>query len=138
MNHTEPTQPTRSARARRGAKGRGSFATARVTVSWTARTHDGAPLLAPRDFELTRELAAGQNDAWARPDDFGFNWLEALSSAHCHEVVLTARPGDNLSAKHVVLELAEQLTFKLAEHQPLIRVLFLPSTSAPRAFRNHA
>jgi len=107
-------------------------------VSWTAKNHDGAPLLAPSEFELTRELAAGPNHAWTCADASGFNWLEALSSARCHEVVLTARLGDNLSAKHLVLELAEQLTFKLAEHQPLVRVLFLPMTSAPRAIRNHA
>ena len=138
MNHSEPTQPFRTARARRGAKGRESFATARVTVSWTAKNHDDAPSLAPSEFELTRPLATGQNHAWTSADDFELDWLDALSSARCHEVVLTARLGDNLSAKHLVLELAEQLTFKLAEHQPLIRVLFLPSTSAPRAFRNHA
>ncbi|HEX2674656.1 MAG TPA: hypothetical protein VHM25_27460, partial [Polyangiaceae bacterium] len=134
MNHSETTQPIRTARARRGAKGRESFATARVTVSWTAKNHDGAPPLAPPEFELTYELAAGQDHAWTSSDDFEVNWLEALSAARCHEVVLTARLGDNLSAKHLVLELAEQLTFKLAQHQPLIRVLFLPSTSAPRAF----
>jgi len=65
------------------------------------------------------------------------DWVEALSSARCHEVVLTARLGDNLQAKHLVLDLAERLTFELTEHQPLIRVLFLPSTNE-RAVHIHA
>ena len=138
MNHSEPTQSIRTARTRRGAKGRESFATARVTVSWASSNHDGAPLMAPTELELTCELGAGPNRAWICSDDFGLNWVEALASARCREVVLTARLGDNLPAKHLVLELAEHLTFQLSRHQPLIRVLFLPPTSAPRARRNHA
>jgi hypothetical protein len=138
LNHSEPTQPIRTARTRRGAKGRESFATARVTVSWTASNHDGAPLLVPGEFELTCPIAATHSHAWTRSDDFGFNWVEALSSARCREVVLTARLGDNPSGKHLVLELAERLTLELTQHQPLIRVLFLPPTTAQRARRNHA
>lgn len=137
MNHSEPTPLIRRARARRGAKGRESFATARVTVSWSANNHDGMPPLTPTEFELMRKPSADRNQLWNCSDDFEIDWLQALYSARCHEVVLTARLGDDIGAKHLVLELAEQLRFKL-EHQPLIRVLFLPSTSAPRAFRNHA
>jgi len=138
LNHSEPTQPIRASRARRGAKGRESFTTARVTVSWTPKNHDGASVFAPPQLELTRELDAGPNRSWTCSDYFGFDWVDALSSADCREVVLTARLGDNIPAKHLVLELAEHLTFKLTEHQPLIRVLFLPSSDAPRAVRNHS
>jgi len=138
LNHSEPTQLVRTPRARRGSKGRARSTTARVTVSWSSGTQDGSPILAPTKVELTRELDAAGDRAWTCADGFEMNWVEALSSAACREVVLTAELGDNLSAKHLVLELAEHLTFKLTEHQPLIRVLFLPTRGAPRTIRHHA
>jgi hypothetical protein len=92
----------------------------------------------PTELELIRELDAGSSRSWTCADDYEFDWLEALSAARCREVVLTARFGDNVPAKHLVLELAERLTFQLTDAQPLIRVLFLPTLSPSRRVHNHA
>ncbi len=78
------------------------------------------------------------NRTWTCSEDFGANWVEAISSARCSEVVLTARLGNDVPARHLVLELAELLTFSLTESHPLIRVLFLPAANAPQDTRNHA
>jgi hypothetical protein len=138
LNHSEPTQPIRTTRTRRGAKGRESLTTARITVSWTPGLHDGAPLVSPTEVDLVRELHAGSGHSWTCADDFDFDWLEAVSAARCREVVLTARFGDNVPAKHLVLELAERLTFQLTDAQPLIRVLFLPTVGPSRRVHSHA
>jgi hypothetical protein len=111
---------------------------ARLTVAWTPGHHDGASRLAPTEVELVTRLEADSNRIWICPDSIGANWLEAIASARCSEVVLTARIGDDLSVKHSVLELAERLTFRLTESQPLIRVVFVPAASAPRGQRSHA
>ena len=105
-------------------------------VTWTPGHHDGAPQLAASHFELIAEPSESSN--WTCTGDSDSSWVESLSAWRCSEIVLTARLGDNLAAKHRVLELAEFLTFKLAGSQPLIRVLFLPAASAARPVRNHA
>jgi hypothetical protein len=111
---------------------------ARVTVAWTPTNDAGAPNVTPTEIELVSEPDAEPNRTWVCPQSFGSNWVEAISSAHCREVVLTARLGNNLPAKHLVLELAELLTFRLAESQPLIRVRFLPTIDAVHGERSHA
>jgi hypothetical protein len=111
---------------------------ARVTLACTPGRHDGAPRIAPTELELVVGLAGDSNQTWTCLESHGANWVEALSSARCSEVVLTARIGDDFAAKHLVLELAELLTFKLTESQPLIRVLFVPAQSATPGQRSHA
>jgi len=135
LNHSELAQPARRPRARRGADLRERFTAARVTVTCTPGNHDCAPELAPGQFELVAGPSA--NSSWTCTGGLASNWLESLSAFRCREVVLTARLGDDATAKHRVLELAEFLTFKLSDSQPLIRVLFLPALSTPRATRNH-
>jgi len=138
LNHTEAAQPIRTTRAHRGAKGPRSSSTASVTLSWIPATYDGARVPAA-EIELTRQLDRRTSRPWICSDDAEFDWIAELSSAQCNEVVLTARLGDNLAAKHIVLELAELLTFRLAATQPLVRVLFLPiSSSAPAVHHHHA
>jgi hypothetical protein len=87
---------------------------------------------------LVAEREPAPNRAWTCPKNFGSNWVDAISPARRSEVVLTARLDDDASAKHLVLELAELLTFRLSESKPLIRVLFLPAASAARGPRGHA
>ncbi|HKO52951.1 MAG TPA: hypothetical protein VJV79_34820 [Polyangiaceae bacterium] len=142
MNQVELAHPSRRPRARRPAAetkqrripSRSDAINARVSVAWTSSEGTGTPGLAPTEIELVAGLAP--NRAWTCPQNFGSNWVEAIASAHCNEVVLTARLGDNLAAKHLVLELAELLTFKLTESHPLIRVRFLPT--ATRGQQSHA
>ena len=107
-------------------------------LAWTPGLHDAAATLGPTQFELVGEFAAAAGTRWTRPGCVGSTWVDALSSARCREVVLTARLDDDVPGKHLVLELAEFLTFRLSESQPLIRVRFLPTTSAPLRSRSHA
>jgi hypothetical protein len=113
----------------RGATDRADAA--RVTVAWTPSNSnfDGAPNPAPTELELVAGLDAAPSTVWTCRQRFGADWVQAIASARCSEVVLTARLGDDLPAKHRVLELAGLLTLELAETQPLIRVRFLPTIS---------
>jgi len=110
---------------------------ARLTVSWTT-DHDGAPGSAPIEVELVAESESAPNRTWTCSESFGSRWVDALASARCSEVLLTARLGNDLPAKHLVLELAQLLAFTLTDSQPLIRVRFLPTTSGARVARRHA
>ena len=107
--------------------------TPRVTVTWTPA--NDAPS-APTELELVAELAG--TTTWSCGGHFESDWVRALASARCSEVVLTARLDDDQPAKHLVLELAELLTLELAATQPLIRVRFLPTSSKRRGARSHA
>jgi len=107
-------------------------------VAWTPANHDGASRPARTELELVAGEEATANSTWSCPESFGSNWVEAISSARCNEVVLTARIGSDVSAKHLVLELAELLTFRLTESHPLIRVLFLPTAQTPHSVRSQA
>jgi hypothetical protein len=109
---------------------------ARVTVAWTASNHDSAPSLAPTEVELVAPLEAAATAKWTCGERFASNWLQTITAARCSEVVLTADLGDDLNAKHRVLELAELLTFELAATQPLIRVRFLQTRSEHRRGRS--
>jgi hypothetical protein len=137
LNQTELAEPARKGRAR-GVATEPERVTARVTVAWTPSKHGGPSDLAPAEIELVSRLNADSNCTWICAPSFGSNWLEAISSAHCQEVVLTARIGNDMPAKHLVLELAELLTLELTEGQPTIRVRFLPPANAARGARTHA
>ena len=130
MNQPQLAQPARRRRALRSASAPEGFKPARVTVAWTPSRQDGEPQRATIEVELVAGVEATVTSAWLHPQGVGPNWIEALFSAQCSEVVLTAWIGPDLAAKHRVLELAEFLTFKLAATQPLIRVLFLPAKGA--------
>jgi hypothetical protein len=130
--------PAQRHRAQPTAGASAAGAAARVTVTWTASNHEGVSGAARNEVELVAALESAASRTWTCPESFGSNWLDALCSAGCNEVLLTARVGSDSSAKHQVLELAELLTFTLAESQPLIRVLFLPSAPEPRRVRSHA
>ena len=130
MNQPELAPPARRLRARQVENAAQRFVPARVTIAWTPSRHDGEPQRAPIEVELIADLDPAVTSAWLCPPGVGPNWLEALFAARCSEVLLTARLGDDLAAKHRVLELAELLTFKLTATQPLIRVLFLPAKGA--------
>ncbi|HWZ89276.1 MAG TPA: hypothetical protein VNW92_10510 [Polyangiaceae bacterium] len=104
----------------------------RVTVAWTPSSDDSAKSFAPTEVELVAGIAADPTTTWTCRERFAANWVEAIASARCSEVVLTARLGDDLPGKHRVLELAELLTHELAATQPLIRVRFLPTASKRR------
>ena len=105
----------------------------RVTVAWTPA--NDAPS-APTELELVAEHEG--TATWSCGPHFESDWVRTLASARCSEVVLTARLGDDQTAKHLVLELAELLTLRLAATQPLIRVRFLPTGSKRRGARSHA
>ena len=135
----QPESASRAARrprAYRRTRAAECAAVPRVTVAWTASSRDGAPNI-PTEVELVAELESAASGMWTCADSFGGNWVEAISSAHCSEVLLTARLGDDIPAKHLVLELAQLLTFKLSEGHPLIRVRFLPNTGE-RSVRSRA
>lgn len=142
MNQPELARPTRPRRAHRIRSAAERVTAARVTVSWIASPHTDAESLAPTELELVAGLESASDRTWTCLQGFGSNWVEAISAARCTEVVLTARLGDDTPAKHLVLELAELLTFKLTQSQPLIRVLFLPPVlapaGAPHGVRTHA
>jgi hypothetical protein len=116
----------------------GRFPTARVTVAWTPSNADSAPSFAPTEVELVAGLDAAPTTTWTCHQRFASNWVEAIASARSREVVLTAWLGDDLPAKHLVLELAERLTRELAATQPLIRVRFLPTAGNRRGARSRA
>jgi len=137
LNQAEIAQPARRRRLRR-VPSESEQATARVTISWIPGHHDGPARPAPAELELVCGLEADSNRTWTNRGAFGAQWLEAIDSARCSEVVLTARLGHDLAAKHWVLELAELLTCKLTASQPLIRVFFVATESALRAAPSHA
>ncbi len=109
--------------------------TARVVVAWCPMNDGGTTDLEPTQVELEAELETTASTTWTCRQSSNSGWAEALSAAHCREVVLTAL-NDDLHAKHLVFELAGLLALKLAATQPLIRVRFLPS--AARAKRRSA
>ena len=122
-------------RALGGAAVRGRSNTASVVVAWRNASDDGAHELEPTQVELEADLEASGATTWVPRQSSGSGWAEALSSARCSEVVLTARTCDPRS-KHLVFELAGLLALDLAATQPLIRVRFLePSHAAPHAKR---
>ena len=88
------------------------------------------------ELETDSALSGNAEPRWvcSQPSDLG--WEEALSAAGCEEVVLTAELDDDPAAKHLVLDLAERLTQKLAATHPLIRVRFLPRTRRTAANRS--
>jgi hypothetical protein len=109
-----------------------------VRVAWSPANEGGPAGLAPTEIELEAQLAAASSITWTCRQPLESGWVETLSSARCSEVVLTAQLDDDQPAKHLVLELAELLTFKLAATHPLIRVRFLPSSTDRRAARRFA
>jgi hypothetical protein len=123
LNQTEIGRPARKHRSR-VPRAPTTVPAARLTVAWKPLNHDSVRT----EVELVAELDSGLSRTWASAPRVAPSWLEALSSTRCSEVVLTARLGDDVLAKHHVLELAELLTLKLADSQPLIRVLFLPAS----------
>jgi hypothetical protein len=135
MNQQPRTEPARRAREQRSPDSMPiepiRHNVARVTVAWTPSSHDGAPT----EVELVAGLEAAQTTTWTCRQSFAPDWVEAIASARCSEVVLTAQLGDDLPAKHRVLDLAELLTFELAATQALIRVRFLPAASKRRGAR---
>jgi hypothetical protein len=114
-----------------GAATRGRAHAARVIVAWSPATQDGAASFGPAQIELEGQLDAPNSTTWTCRDSFESGWVEAISSAQCSEVVLTAELDHDLPAKHLVFGLAELLTLKLAPSQPLIRVRFLPPPEPP-------
>ena len=138
MNQSELANPSRRRRARRvAALPPPHRATARVTVSWQPANHDRAAQLGLSEVELVAGLEAVPNRNWTCLDGSERDWVQAIASSRSSEVLLTARLGNDLAAKHLVLELAELLTFTLRESHPLVRVLFLPD-GAPRRIRSDA
>jgi hypothetical protein len=116
------------AASRRAARSRG---VARVVVDWSSPlTVASGAVLAPLQLELEAAPQGTALGTWKCRELSTAGWVEAISSAQCTEVVLTARLGDDGPARHLVLELAELLTQKLAATQPLIRVRFLPHLPA--------
>jgi hypothetical protein len=109
----------------------------RVVVAWCKVSDDGVAALEPTQVELEADLAAPAATTWVSRRPSGSGWAEALSSARCSEVVLTAR-SDDAPSKHLVFELAGLLTLKLAATQPLIRVRFLPPAGTRRRARSAA
>jgi len=116
-NQRAPRSASRRLSARRSAN-------ARVTVAWTPSIHELADGWGATEVELEALLATGAPTTWTCREPCAPDWVELISSAHCSEVVLTARLGDDAAAKHLVLDLAERLAFELASSRPLIRVLF--------------
>lgn len=133
MNQSEPARPARRHHARRAPRTPERITAPRVTVAWSPSNHEGTSGLALTEVELVAGPEALPNRTWTCPEGLESNWVEAISCARCSEVVLTARLGNDPSAKHLVLELAELLTFRLSESRPRIRVLFLPTASSPTA-----
>ena len=136
VNQPELATPVRRPRSRRIARATARVPAARVTVAWTASPQDSASELGSAAFELVAELAPAPNRTWTCPERVGANWLDAISPARRSEVLLTARLDDDATVKHLVLELAELLTFRLSDSQPSIRVLFLPTAAAPHRPRH--
>ena len=135
MNQAQLAQPSRRRRVRQVLTERES---ARVTVSWTPGHREASAPPAPTTVELVNGIETEAGLTWTCPENTGPSWLEALASAHCSEVILTARIGHDLAVKHSVLQLAELLTFRLTQSQPLIRVRFVTAASAPSGRRSHA
>jgi len=125
----------RPARARRIVPRPDRAKAVRVTVAWVPSIHELAPALMPATLELVAEPGTARTTTWTCSQTAGSSWVETIRSSRCKEVVLTARLGNDTSAKHRVLELAELLTQKLSATQPLIRVLFPPDGHDSRSFR---
>ena len=138
MNRSESAQLTRKAHLPARARLAQPFASTRVTLTWTAWNHDGAPHPALDELELSIDPGAARECGWICTRELESDWVEVLSAARCTEIVIRAKLADNLSGKHLVLELAEFLTFRFAQSKPLIRVLFLPAVSATRNAQSHA
>jgi hypothetical protein len=111
---------------------------ARVVVAWSPANEGGPSGSPPTEIELVAELEATSSPKWTCRQSLESGWVEALSSSRCSEIVLTAMLDDDQPAKHLVLELAELLTFKLAATHPLIRVRFLPSAGDRRTSQRSA
>lgn len=123
--------------ARQLSKSRPASAWQRQAVAQRRRGREPAHLVvasaSPLDTEARRCFApvnlelASPDQTWRCRELAGASWVEAISAAGCHEVVLTARLGDDGTARHLVLELAEFLTQRLAATKAHIRVRFLPA-----------
>jgi len=100
---------------------------ARITLAWTPAND-----VEPTEVELIADLETSAPGTWTWHERLSANWVHAISTARCSEVVLTARIGDDAPSKHLVLELAEQLTLSLTATHPLIRVRFLPAIDEQR------
>jgi hypothetical protein len=107
-------------------------------VAWSPANEDSPSGLTLSEIELEAELEATSSATWTCRQSLASGWVEALAASRCSEVVLTAMLGDDQPAKHLVLELAELLTFQLAATHPLIRVRFLPPAREQRASRRSA
>ena len=100
---------------------------ARVVVAWSSPFDaEGGRCLAPVNLELEASSSTTGGPTWRCRELGGAGWVEAISAARCDEVVLTARVGNDERARHLVLDLAELLTRRLAATKPHIRVRFLP------------
>lgn len=121
---TTLSAPRASRSVRTGTVRRRSHA-AHVVVTWTPANDGGSLTLEPTQVELEAELEASASPKWTCRQPSGSGWAEALASARCSEVLLTAL-SDDLPSKHLVFDLAGLLTLKLAATRPLIRVRFLP------------
>jgi hypothetical protein len=95
--------------------------------------------LEPTQVELEAELETQAATTWVCRETSGSGWAEALFSTLCSEVLLTAL-SDDLPSKHLVFDLADLLTLKLAASRPLIRVRFSPPSelTMPRTRRGLA
>jgi hypothetical protein len=122
VNQLELARPTR---ARRIAALPHRAAPISVTVAWVTSAPELASGLRPMTLELATEPETGTR-TWTCPQGRGSDWLAALCLSGSREIVVTAELGNDTSAKHLVLELAELLTQKLSATQALVRVLFLP------------
>jgi len=113
-------------RRRRGTASRraGHAENARVTIAWTPSIREVAVGCGRAVVELEALLGSDAGTTWPWREPVAPGWVEAISSAQCSEIVLTACLGDDAEAKHLVLALAERLTFELSTCRPLIRVLF--------------
>jgi hypothetical protein len=109
-----------------GGRGR-SRKPARVVVAWSSSFDaEGGRCSAPVNLELEASPSTTAGRTWRCRELGGASWVEAISAARCSEVVLTARLGNDERARHLVLDLAELLTRRLAATKPHIRVRFLP------------
>jgi hypothetical protein len=110
--------------------------TAHVVLAWTPVNDGGTLAPVATQIELEAELETPAATTWVCREASGSGWAEALSSVRCSEVLLTAL-SDDLPSKHLVFELADLLTLKLAASRPLIRVRFSPPSelTQPRARR---
>lgn len=107
---------------------------AHVVVAWTAVSDGGGLVAEPTQVELEARLGSPASTTWTSREPADSGWAEALSTARCTEVLLTA-PDDDLRSRHLVFELAGLLTHKLLATRPLIRVRFVPSAERVQQVR---